>query len=133
MPAGKKAIGWKWVHQIKPKFMVVWIDSKLVLWRQVYNQVVGINYFDSFSPIAKLLIVQLFLATTSGKSWPIHQFDINNAFFSWSFEWKRIYVASRRLFQSQNGEVCKPKWSFHWLKQVSRQTSLLSIKSWIHY
>ena len=45
-----------------------------------YNQVEGVDYFDSFSPVEKSVIVCMFLVVAGAHSWLIHQLDINNAF-----------------------------------------------------
>lgn len=39
-----------------------------------YNQVVGIYYFASFSPV---VTIRLFFAIAAGKFHPIHQLDYN--------------------------------------------------------
>lgn len=45
-----------------------------------YDQVEGQDYIDSFSLVAKMVIVQIFLAITAASSWPILQLDVNHAF-----------------------------------------------------
>ena len=78
--AGKKAIGSKWVYKVKfkPDGNVDQFKGRLVA--KGYNQIEEIDYFDNFSPVAKLVTIKLFLAITVEKSQPIHQLDINNAF-----------------------------------------------------
>ncbi|KAK4399244.1 Retrovirus-related Pol polyprotein from transposon RE2 [Sesamum angolense] len=38
-----------------------------------YNQIEGVDYFDSFSPVAKSVTVRVFLAIAVSKSWPLFQ------------------------------------------------------------
>ncbi|KAL0388424.1 UNVERIFIED_CONTAM: Retrovirus-related Pol polyprotein from transposon RE2 [Sesamum radiatum] len=40
----------------------------------------GVDFFDSFSPVAKTVTVRIMFSIASAYSWPIHQLDINNAF-----------------------------------------------------
>ena len=45
-----------------------------------YNQVKGVHFFVSFSPMAKFVTVSLFFAIPTARSWPVHQPNINNSF-----------------------------------------------------
>lgn len=39
----------------------------------------GMDYSDTFSPVAKLTFVSLFISLTTSQHWPSHELDIKNA------------------------------------------------------
>nr|KYP61805.1 Retrovirus-related Pol polyprotein from transposon TNT 1-94 [Cajanus cajan] len=69
LPMGKSVIGSKWIYKYKAKLVA-----------KGYNQTKGLDYFDTFAPVAKLTIVRPLLALDSTKNWFLHQLNINNAF-----------------------------------------------------
>jgi hypothetical protein len=74
---GKKTVGCKWVFSIKYK-----ADSSIRRYKvKEYIQVYGVDYRETFSPIAKLNTVRVLLSFAVNLDWPLHQFDIKNAFF----------------------------------------------------
>ena len=79
-PAGKKAVGCKWVFAVKmnPNGTVARLKARLVA--KGYAQIYGTDYSDTFSPVAKLTSIRLFLSMAATNKWSLHQLDIKNAF-----------------------------------------------------
>ncbi|KAL0440063.1 UNVERIFIED_CONTAM: hypothetical protein Slati_2489300 [Sesamum latifolium] len=80
----------------------------------------GFDYKDSFSPVAKSLIVQLVIAVTASLGWAVHQLDINNAFLH-DYLNEDIYIVPPEEYNVPPGKVCKLNISLYGLKQASQQ------------
>ncbi|GAA0157786.1 transmembrane signal receptor [Lithospermum erythrorhizon] len=80
LPSGVKPIGCKWVYKVKCKPDGSMDKYKARLVEKGFNQIEGIDYFDSFSHVAKTVTVRLVLTLVPTKSWPLFQIYINIAF-----------------------------------------------------
>ena len=80
LPPGKKAICSKWVYKIKYNSdgTIERYKARLVILGN--NQVEGIDYNETFAPVAKMVTVQTFLSVIAAKDWELHQMDVHNAF-----------------------------------------------------
>ncbi|KAK4385898.1 Retrovirus-related Pol polyprotein from transposon RE1 [Sesamum angolense] len=80
LPPRKKSIGCKWVFKTKFRSNGTMERYKARLVAKGHNQVKGLDYHETFAPIAKLVKVLLLLAMVSTQHWHLHQLDVNNAF-----------------------------------------------------
>lgn len=85
LPSDKKAIGCKWVSTVKvnPDGFVAWLKPNLIA--KGYAKKYRVDYFDTFSRVAKLASICLFISLAATHYWPLHQLDIKNAFLRIDF------------------------------------------------
>lgn len=80
VPDGKVPIGWRWVYKIKYHANGSIEQYKACLVSKGYTLQEWVNYFDTFSHVAKLTIVCLLLALDATHNWHLQQLNVKNAF-----------------------------------------------------
>ncbi|XP_070019396.1 uncharacterized protein [Nicotiana sylvestris] len=74
-----------------------------------YTLIFGLDYSDTFSPMAKIASVRFFLSMAAVRHWPLYQLDIKNVFLHGDLE-DEVYMEQPPSFVAQgesNGLVCR--------------------------
>ena len=120
-PPGRKPIGCKWVFKTKygPDGMVERFKGRLVT--KGFAQKLGIDYEETFSPVAKFSSIRALLALAVQKGMHVHQMDVVTAFLNGRLE-EEVYMEQPEGYQQPGKEalVCKLKKSLYGLKQSPR-------------
>nr|GEW44134.1 retrovirus-related Pol polyprotein from transposon TNT 1-94 [Tanacetum cinerariifolium] len=91
-PYGKLIIKLKWLWKNKKDEDQIMIRNKARLVAKGYAQEEGIDFEESFAPVACLEAVQIFIAYAAHKSFPIFQMDVKTAFLNGPLK-EEVYVA----------------------------------------
>ena len=101
-------MGCRWVYAIKvgANGQIDRLKARLVA--EGYTQIYGLDYGDTFFPVAKITSVRLFLAIVVIRHWLLYQLDIKNAFLHGELE-EEIYMEQSLGFvaQEESSLVCK--------------------------
>ena len=81
VPSHKSVLGCRWVYKIKvnPDRSMRY-KARLVI--KGYQQVAGIDFDDTFAPVAKLVSFRLRIAVAAYYGWPLEQMDVITAFLN---------------------------------------------------
>ncbi|XP_023772322.1 uncharacterized protein LOC111920980 [Lactuca sativa] len=121
LPKNRKPIGCKWVYKIKYKSNGEIDRYKARLVAKGYNQREGIDFEETFSPVAKIVTVRILISLSVHYSWSLYQLDINNAFLYGDLA-EDVYMSLPPGYYSSNDtRVCKLIKSLYGLKQAPRK------------
>jgi hypothetical protein len=122
LPTGRKLVGCKWVLRKKYKTDRSLDKYKSRLVAKGFTQQPGVDFVDTYSPVAKFTSVRIIMIVAVRLDLELHQLDVKTAFLNGDLK-EEIYMDQPDGFQinGQEGKVCRLKKSLYGLKQSSRQ------------
>ncbi|CAM8933228.1 unnamed protein product [Rhodiola kirilowii] len=99
-PKDRKIIGTRWIFRNKrdEKGAVVRNKARLVV--KGYNQQEGIDYDETFAPVARLEAIRLLIAYSVQFGFKLHQMDVKTAFLNGNLK-EEVYVSQTPGFENQ--------------------------------
>lgn len=77
--AEANVVGCKWVYKLKRDMNGAITRYKVRLVAQGFTQVPGIDYIDTFAPVAKFSTLRILLVLAAHYDWEVHQMEMKNA------------------------------------------------------
>ena len=82
------------------------------------KQEYGVDYEETFAPVAKMTMIRTILAIAASQSWRLHQMDVKNAFLHGDLKEKIYMKLPSSMTTSSPHDVCKLRHSLYGLKQA---------------
>jgi len=124
-PDGVRTIECKWIYKKKKD-----IDGNVHIYKarlvaKGFRQVQGVDYDETFSPVAMLKSVRIILAIAAYFDYEIWQMDVKTAFLNGNLT-EDVYMMQPEGFvdPTNAGKICKLQKSIYGLKQASRSWNI---------
>ena len=117
LPKDKVPIGSKWLFKSNFKGVGIIEKYKVRLVAKRYSQKEGIDYEDTFSPVAKLNTIRVMIALATKHNWKLYQLDVKSTFLNGELK-EEVYLVQPEGFVKEGKEhlVCRLKRALYGLK-----------------
>ena len=98
-PEGKSVVTSKWIYKIKHAADGSIEKHKARFMARGFSQNEGIDYEETFAPVARYTSIRSILALAAVMKWKIHQMDVKTAFLNGVVE-EEVYVEQPLSFET---------------------------------
>ncbi|KAE8181981.1 hypothetical protein CF335_g8770, partial [Tilletia laevis] len=118
-PPGRKLIGCRWVYKVKtdPEGRATRKKSRLVA--QGFSQVEGIDYDETFAPVARLSALRMMVTLAIQIGLRLHGMDVKTAYLNGELD-VDLYMKQPPGYDDQTGRACRLRRTLYGLKQSGR-------------
>jgi hypothetical protein len=120
-PKSKDVVSSRWLFKIKHA-----VDGSIEKYKarfvaRGFSQKEGIDYEETFAPVARYTSIRTIIALAAKVKWKLHQMDVKTAFLNGVIE-EEVYIEQPQGFEVENrkSHVCRLKKALYGLKQVPR-------------
>jgi hypothetical protein len=120
-PIDKSVVGSRWIYKVKQAADGSVEKYKARFVARGFSQIEGIDYGDTFAPIARYSSIRSILALSAQMGWCIHQMDVKTVFLHGIIE-EEVYIEQPEGFEifDRESHVCRLKRALYGLKQAPR-------------
>jgi hypothetical protein len=120
-PKSKDVVSSKWLFKIKHVVDGSIEKYKATFVTRGFSQKEGIDYEETFAPVARYTSMRTIIALISNMKWNFHQMDVKTAFLNGVIE-EEVYIEQPQRFEVEDkkSHVCKLKKDLYGLKQAPR-------------
>ncbi|GJR55746.1 retrovirus-related pol polyprotein from transposon TNT 1-94 [Tanacetum coccineum] len=121
LPIYVMVIALKWIYKVKLDEYGDVLKNKARLVAKGYRQEEGIDFEESFAPVARIEAIRIFIANAATKNMIIYQMDVKTAFLNGDLQ-EEVFVSQPEGFEDQENptHVYRLKKALYGLKQAPR-------------
>jgi hypothetical protein len=120
-PKNKYVVYSKWIYKIKHATNESIEKHKARFLARGFSQKEGIDYEETFSPVARYTSIRTIIALAAKMKWKLHQMDVKTTFLNGVVE-EEVYIEQPQGFEVEDrkNHVCRLKKDLYMLKQDLR-------------
>ena len=120
-PIDRTVVGSHWIYKIKNNLDGAIKKYKARFMAKGFSQKEGIDYEETFAPIARYTSIRAAISLAAQMGWQIHQMDVKTTFLNGELK-EEVYIEQLEGFVAHRKEthVCRLKKALYKLKQAPR-------------